>query len=337
MTTRAVLAVLCSIAMTCMPVGAQVNPDESDEAAALITRMSDALRELNYEGTFVHIAGDSVSSLHVLHANDSGGELERMLSLDGEAREVFRSPALVTCIWPDARAVEVSSSKPRTSLPQMSGALLDHDLYTVRLGSQDRVAGRPTRVVHVDPADDFRYGYRFWVDESTGMLLRSMLLDENARPIEQVLFTSIEYPSTIDPSRFDIEALAQGREWLLPKLEQLQASDSQSPITAQQPTSDDIVFTGLPAGFQKLSETVRSLPGTGGPVRHAMVSDGMTSVSVYVEPLSDDKRDSLTEGHSRMGGLNAYGVAVDDSYVTVVGEVPPISVRLIASATRLQR
>ena len=179
------------------------------DPAELVAAMSRALRTLNYEGTFVHLQGTHASSMRILHANDGEGELERMTSLDGEAREVIRDRSLVTCIWPGSRSVVVSKSRPRQLLPDVDEALASNDRYELHHAGVDRVAAVETDVVEVRPRDRYRYGYRFWIDRQTRMLLRSMLLD-GGRVVEQVLFTAIAYPDAIDRSRFEIDVASAG-------------------------------------------------------------------------------------------------------------------------------
>lgn len=301
----------------------------------VVRQMVTALRELNYEGTFVHVAGTKVTSLRILHANIDGEEMERMSSLDGVPREVFRSGSLVTCIWPESGSVEVSRSKERRSLPRLDDLVDMSDQYLIHERGQGRVAGRAAHVLDIQPADELRYGHRLWVDVETHMLLRSKLLDQNQRPVEQIVFTSISFPETIDPTRFDVHALIDGQSPALTA--ELDAPASSETGSEDAPASDHIAFEALPAGYQKVSEHYREVGGGLGRVSHAMLTDGMASISVYVEHAPSPERAKDSMGHSTMGGLNAYGLALDDVFVTVVGEVPATTVRLIATATRFRR
>ena len=323
----------------------------AESPAALVAAMSTALRTLNYEGTFVHLQGMHVSSMHILHAYDGGGELERMISLDGEAREVIRNHSLVTCIWPGSDAVVVSKAKPRKLLPDVDAALADGDRYRLEHVGRDRVAGVATDVVEVAPRDGFRYGYRFWIDRRTRMLLRSMLLD-GARAVEQVLFTAIDYPERIDRARFEVAVDEERISWVepaaaragrLPSFE-LPPETAAAPTApsepsaagqAAEPAADRVRFARLPAGYSEISETYRAMPFDSGPVSHAMVSDGMASVSVYVEHVAADAQDTGAAGLSSMGAMNAFGLSLEKGFVTVVGEVPADTVRAIAEAVRL--
>jgi len=277
-------------------------PAHANEASpsALVDEMSMALKTLNYEGVFVHLQGMSVTSMHILHASDASGELERMTSLDGEAREVIRN-----------------------------------DRYDFTLGNPDRVAGRDTHVVEVKPRDKFRYGYRFWIDQETKMLLRSMLLDGPDMAVEQVLFTSIEYPEKVDLARFDVDTKEEHISWIEPKTAQAVTS-----LSAQQSYKtnavDRVGFLRLPDGYEEVSETYRPMPIDDGPISHVMVSDGMASVSVYVEHVKAPEQDKSALGLSKMGAMNAYGLSLKNAFITVVGEVPASTVMAIAEAVQLK-
>jgi len=337
-----------------------------DDAAALVAAMSQALRTLNYEGTFVHLQGSTVSSMHIVHANDGRGERERMTSLDGEAREVIRDHSLVTCIWPGSGAVVRSKSRPRRLLPNVDAALARNPSYVFALAGTDRVAGLATDVVEIRSRDGYRYGYRFWIDSATRMLLRSMLLD-GERTVEQVMFTSIAYPESIDLARFEVDVDEDHVRWVepvgararagsVPDLElpglgsndgrdtfaELDALRTKAPEASAENGAGDattasarVRFETLPNGYRTLSANARKMGSGDAPLTHVMVSDGMASVSVYVDHLPAGEQDTSVAGFSSMGAMNAYGLSLDSGFVTVVGEVPADTVRAIAEAVRL--
>lgn len=160
------------------------------------------------------------------------------------------------------------------------------------------------------------------------MLLRSMLLDGPRRAVEQVMFTQIEYPVSIDVSRFEVSSGGEQVSWLEPK--KLQATSGLPDILEEQ--VDRVYFKGLPEGYREVSETYSPMPTTEGPVSHIMLTDGMASVSVYVEYGSAAKRDKDSVGLSMMGAMNAFGLSTENAFITAVGEVPAVTVRAIASA-----
>jgi sigma-E factor negative regulatory protein RseB len=311
-----------------------IGPDDTEvEPAELVKAMSVALKTLNYEGTFVHMQGTHITSMHILHSSTADGELERLVALDGEAREVVRNHALVTCIWPDSQSVVVSKSKPRELLPPVDTDLATNKRYRFSLGKPDRVAGLPTFVVNVVPTDTHRYGYRFWIDRETHMLLRSMLLDGPHKAVEQVMFTHIEYPVSIDLSRFDVSPNDEQLSWLEPR--KASATSGLPDILADQ--VDRVGFTDLPQGYREVSETYSPMPlNDDGPVSHVMLTDGMASVSVYVEYIDRSEQDQASAGLSSMGAMNAFGLSTDNAFITAVGEVPPETVRAIAEAVMIR-
>jgi sigma-E factor negative regulatory protein RseB len=66
-----------------------------------------------------------------------------------------------------------------------------------------------------------------------------------------------------------------------------------------------------------------------------LYSDGLASFSVFVE--SADPHHQSFEGPSRVGAFSAYGAIVVGHQVTVVGEVPPITVERVARTLRSER
>ncbi|MGQ7846281.1 MucB/RseB C-terminal domain-containing protein [Granulosicoccus sp. 3-233] len=303
---------------------------QSMDPAELVRSMSIAMKTLNYEGDFVHVQGTHITSMNILHSSDDNGELERMRSLDGEAREVYRNHSLVTCIWPASQSVVVSKSKPRELLPKVDADLAANKRYRFTMGEPDRVAGLITHVVNVTPADTFRYGYRFWIDRDTHMLLRSMLLD-GQRAVEQVMFTVIKYPESIDVARFEVETDSEQVSWLEPK--KLQASSGLPEILADQ--VDRVDFANLPDGYREVSETYSPMLPDSAPISHVMLSDGMASVSVYVEYVPLAEQSEGAAGLSSMGAMNAYGLSSENAFITAVGEVPADTVQAIANAVKI--
>ena len=158
--------------------------------------MSRAVEELNYRGTFVHVLDGTLEmeTLHIVHRNADGQSGERILSLDGAGREFVRQGASVQGIFPDRRIVLFetrSDVSPLVSaLPSNTAELAPH--YEITLGGIARVADRPVQVLEIKPRDEFRYGYRLWLDQETAMPLQSALIDEQGEVVEQILFTEIE-------------------------------------------------------------------------------------------------------------------------------------------------
>jgi len=85
-----------------------------------------------------------------------------------------------------------------------------------------------------------------------------------------------------------------------------------------------------PPGFRKVTEMTRTLNGASG-VGHIVFSDGLAAVSVFIEPAAA-RNAARQPGLSRQGAINVFARQVDSYWVTVVGEAPAESVKLIANA-----
>ncbi|HET8807952.1 MAG TPA: sigma-E factor regulatory protein RseB domain-containing protein, partial [Methylophaga sp.] len=147
---------------------------ESD-AVALLERMTQAGKELDYQGVFTYQNGRTLQSIQIFHRNDEEGESERLMSLNGVAREVIRSNDMVTCINPEGKQINVSRRPLGRGFPSDLPRRVRSatPFYDVVMGDEERIAGRMTQELAIKPIDGYRYGYRLWVDKETDLLLKS--------------------------------------------------------------------------------------------------------------------------------------------------------------------
>ena len=297
---------------------------DSDPAALnLLKAMHGAGRQLNYQGTFVYVNNGKMESMRIYHRADAKGDHDRMVHLNGSTREVIRDGDKVTCILSDKKSVHVSklddgAQHILAALPSNFSEFTQY--YTFTLAGQDRVAGRATKVVHVDPRDKFRYGYRFWLDTENGLLLKSQVLAEDGVPIEQLMFTSIEVVREIAPELLKSEL--KGERYTVTE------DMSEDAVGANAPLNWRVAHP--PLGFQSTGHNTRHLVEGGALTHHIVLSDGLASVSVYIEKLDAGKKRFV--GSSYMGAVNIHGVVVDEHQVTVVGEVPAATVKMVADS-----
>jgi hypothetical protein len=78
------------------------------------------------------------------------------------------------------------------------------------------------------------------------------------------------------------------------------------------------------------------LPGIERPVSHLVFSDGVASVSVFIQDSADSSPATLLTGASQIGPSAAYSTRIEGHVVTAVGEVPAGTVRMIATTVRPQ-
>jgi len=321
---RQLLILLCSLAVSSIGWA-----DQLDEVQQWLQKMQRAAHMLNYDGTFVYGQQGQLTSMRIVHRVTPQGEQERLISMDGSGREVIRDGKKVTCILPDSKTVVVEKSRQDKQFPPPFPMRIKElsKYYNFSLAGNGKVAGQPTQRISITPKDVYRYGHILWVDRDTGLLLKTHLLDEAGKPIEQFVFTRIAYLKEV-PDEW-LQPAVDGRDftWYESRDEQpLEVGD----------TGPDLKVAWLPNGFEQDMNRMQKLPTSAMPVKHLVFSDGLASISIFVEEALEHSQGNL-EGGSRMGAVNAHGTDVGDYHVTVVGEVPHITVEKISQAVVLNK
>jgi len=299
------------------------------QPAAWLERMNHALNTLNYEGTFAHWEGGQVQMLKIIHRLKDGVVAERLESLDGSGREFIRTGSQLTCYLPDKRVVLVeripSSSSLIGTLPALNRQT--ERFYALHEGSQVRIDRHLTRLITVMPRDQYRYGYRLWIDRA-GMPLKIQLWDarDGGHVIEEIVFATLKTERTIPDAAFQPHLSTAGYRWLR--------------NTAVPPKSSALVWNALwlPPGFHMATHLAQSLPGANGPVEHLVYTDGLASVSVFVSrPVRTDAAHPPAVESAHMGASYVFSTFVDGHRVTAVGEAPARTVRSIADSVRARQ
>lgn len=289
-----------------------------------IGKMTQAQKSLNYHGTFVYFHEGRIETIRVAHTSSSKGERERFVHLNGSAREVVRNNDIVTCIFPDEKVVVMEKRQGKNLSPLIkAGRLEDFEkYYNVTLVEEaERIAGRDARLIEVSPVDGYRYGYRFWISDE-GLLLRSDLLDEQQQLVEQIMFTEINVVDEV-PHQMLIPVV-DIREYTWYRQDDMVDE-------ARWPDKGHWKLTAMPQGFNLKSHQYRKPASEQeGQVEHILVSDGLASVSVFIEQASD--ADQQDHGSFRMGALNVHTLMANGYHVTVLGDVPLPTVRMIAES-----
>lgn len=329
--------VACALAVLAQAAQAGSAEAHAAEARAWIDRMNDALAKRNYDGVFVYHLGGKRQTLRIIHRAQGDHMTERLIFADGSGREILRNGSELRTYYPDRRVVVVEE-RGRASgfITALYGLTADADKYYV-LNSADspvRARGFTARLVTVLPRDGLRYGYRFWIDEKTGMPVRTQLIAVSGEVLEETSFISITLPDTIDDELLKPDVDATDFHWL--------RRDTPAP-----PNSVKTVFVPridlLPPGFR-----VRTGPGQArvpdnAPRSRFIISDGIAWVSVFIEveqpsaaPAGPPGAAHRGMGLVQMGPSCAFMASVAGHRITVVGEVPAETVTAIAGAVQPQ-
>ncbi|MEP6546095.1 MAG: MucB/RseB C-terminal domain-containing protein [Gammaproteobacteria bacterium] len=327
--------------LPCAVVGAILTsqPQNSwgaDDPRDWLQKMNQALATRNYDGTFFHLSEGRVETMRIVHRVRAGRVIERLQSLDGSGREFVRNNGELTCYLPDQHTVLVEPRPDRGpflgSLPQF-GAGVD-EFYRIESLPSTRVLGRPARVIAVNPKDQFRFGYRLWLDESTAMPLKTQLCDSRGRVIEQIFFARLDMPENIPDSELAPVVRTDGMRWV----RQGPSHDTASPTLSAFRASE------LPPGFRLTVAGAQTIGEASVPASHLVYSDGLATVSVFVEApqsaptgaeaASNAPIEPPMQGLARVGSGFAFSTVVQGHQVTAVGEVPAQTVEFIAHSVK---
>jgi sigma-E factor negative regulatory protein RseB len=309
----------------------------ADDPREWLEKMNHALATRNYDGTFFHLSEGRVETMRVVHRVKAGRVTERLQSLDGSGREFVRNNDELTCYLPDQRTVLVEPRQDRGpflgSLPQFDASV--NDFYRIEALPSTHILGRPARVIAVNPRDQFRFGYRLWLDEKTAMPLKTQLCDSSGRVLEQIFFARLDMPENIPDSDLAPTVRTDGMRWVRQGAASESASAALSAYRASQ----------LPPGFRLTVQGAQTLGGASVPASHLVYSDGLATVSVFVEApppaqgataASDAvPTEPPMQGLARVGSGFAFSTVIQGHQVTAVGEVPAQTVEFIAHSVKI--
>ncbi len=318
-------ALLLAVAVLVGMPGVAQAADVAQQTDALnwLNKAAAAAHQLNYSGTYIHQHGAHIETSKITHIKDESGEHEKLEALDGTPREVIRNNEEVLCFKPDNSAsVVMEKRKIEKSFPALLPRQLDGiaENYRARSAELDRAAGRDCKVIVLDPKDQYRYQHKLWIDLATGLLLKAGMLNEKNEVIRQFAFTQVEIGGQID------------KESLKPKIAGKKVLVPSEPAAATELQQSDLSWAvkPLPPGFTQVTVLKRMLPGKDIPVKHLVFSDGLATVSVFIEPVT--AMGKPMQSVARQGAIHVYTRTVADHRITVLGEVPAITVMQIANS-----
>ena len=303
------------------------SPAQAREVRTWLTRIHEAASRHNFQGTFVVSSGGTASSARIAHYCDGPNQFERSETLDGQQRLVYRHNDTVHTVWPSGKLVLIEQRSLTTSFPALLQAGDDRisDFYEVRPQGADRVAGRAANVLSVRPKDGLRYGYRLWADQVSGLLLRADTVGERNEVLESSAFSEVA-----------IDVKAQPDSVLAPMKKLDGYRISRPEMTATRLEAEGWSLRQPAPGFKQVSCVKRPMdgglaaaPGGADPqVLQAIYSDGLTYVSVFIEPFNAQRHTRPLQ--AAVGAMQTLMQQQGDWWVTVVGEVPSATLRVFA-------
>lgn len=304
-----------------LAVAANVNAEERQVSLDWLKIVAFAAHQTDYSGVFVYQYDNLVETSRITHIVETDGEYEKLESLDGPKRKIIRHHGQVWC-YINHKMVQVDSQQVRIRfpalLPEQISALSAN--YRAEQVGVARVAGYSAQVILFEPKDNLRYAHQIWAHTGSGLLLKAAVLGDKNQTIEQYAFTQLQVGGNIDRSWIDATA-----------------PDNSLPVSPEvikggTPVNSGWTVGALPAGFKKTMEIERPMRGRQTPVTQIVFSDGLSAISVFIEP--DDGDEDNVSGLSSRGAVNLYHKVVAGQLFTVVGEVPARTVIQVLDSIR---
>lgn len=281
---------------------------------AILSTVSSAGRKLDYHGVFTYEFAGVLKSVEVTHIARDGLEHERWFYLNGPRQEILRK-------GPFCGGME--GNLDRVVRPVVSHRLMS-DYYDLQLWGEDRIADRAVWVLHLVPRDVHRYGFVFAVDQESGLLLQSMLLDASHRVLERFQFMSVHYGVDSDTASELVQAteMVQGEK----------ASEHPAECRSDPPDADASAWQTewLPPGFRLMSRSQEN-----GDIESLLFSDGLAVFSVFFDGRDSER---LPEVQAQRGATVAQLARIKakgrNYLVSVVGEIPLETAQRVAGFVR---
>ncbi len=285
--------------------------------------VSSAARTMNYSGVFITQRGEDISTSSLVHYVLPQGHFERIETLDGQRRIMVSLNDQVRTSWPDYRLTLIDNQAGQASFPRLlktTDGEVDRN-YRLERGGQERCAGYECQVSTILPRDDLRWGYRLWSLRDSQLLVKAQTLDTAGHVIDQVAFTQLKI--NIAPQNALVQdSLRQPPGYAVEHMKVV-------PVTLQ---SQGWALSAPVPGFKTVGVFRRSMSvgGKSSEVLQWLLSDGLASVSIFIQPAS-----ALTEPvapEQRVGGTLALSRRMGDAWLTVMGAVPERTLRRVSEA-----
>lgn len=313
--------------------GAGERQVEVREVRSWLTRVDEAAKRRNFQGTFVVSAAGVVSSMRIVNYCVGNNRVERTDALDGQLRRVLRHNDVVHTLWPSSRVVSIEQRDVLSSFPgllQGGGDSSFAEHYTVEPLGSGRVAGHDAMVLHLKPRDQHRFGYRLWVEKDSALLLRADVLGLRDEVLESSAFSDVSIDVRPRPKPAS----------LLEPLRRLDGWRVLRPAVAR--TRLDTEGWAMPVsvpGFREIGSMKRTIEPAGdapaAQVLQSVWSDGLTYVSIFIEPFDAERHTRAVQ--TAIGATHTLMRRHGDWWVTLMGEVPRQTLQRFASALERQR
>jgi len=285
-----------------------------------LQRAAQAARNASYAGTYAHSNGDRASTIRITHIAIGNDEQERIEPLDGAPHEIVRHNDDMFCYFPDAKTVRLDRRVSARFFPAIFSAPAATVVanYKPSFGKSESVLGFDCQWIKLEPKDALRFSQSVCSEMNTGLIIRSKTFNAQNQVIEQYTFTELRIGQAVPRNEVKSTFEARVKRWF---------TDSR-PRDEAKGVETGWAINDVPAGFQKVTEVHRTMPGRAAPVSQIVLSDGVASMSVFVEANTTPPR--TAEASSEDGTTAFFVHPMGDTLVSVLGEVPLSTAQQVA-------
>lgn len=322
------------LACSAVVQGETVDDIDQSDPKAWIHLMNDQVKRVEIDGYFTYERGSHSSSFHYIRQIVEGEERQRLIFMDGDEQELITDSGVLRCLHPkdklehDLRSAEIKSI---FNVRKDFTHVWDH--YDGIILNDVRIAGRAAKLIKLQPKDDHRFPYVFAIDSEKGVLLKMMVTTKSNKVLERFRYITISFDDVSDADfRRGVENFNSvvmdihlGEQYSPSKVKELQNTTL--------PLNVEVTLDWLPQGFVEKTEA-ESVANAASRT----FSDGLSSFSLFVEPLEDSVGD--VDAKSRSISTVNGGTAVSAKYIqskkgafqlTVIGELPLDTVNKISA------
>ena len=288
--------------------------ESTESAQQMLVKMMQAMDGSNYQGTVALFRNGKLETMKFSHAVSDGVKQERLLLLNSPMREMIRNDDTVWCVFLDTKKIVIDHRPVRQSFLMDLPRNLDElgQYYTFSITGGEKIATLSAKIIHIEPRDNQRYARKIWISQDHYLPLKFELINHTGQALEQAMFTELQVKESLPIVDFDNE-----HNFFV------QHIHKPEPLSVDQ---SYLVLNNMPKGFKKIFFTRIPMNGADKPTEHLLLSDGFSTISVYLEQRS---LEGLTKKRS-VGAVNSYSRPLNKYQLTVMGEVPAKTVQFIA-------
>ena len=290
----------------------------------IIQRMLAAADTLSYRGHVVQIEGDQAQSLHILHrAGADGGESIAYAACKAPTGNCAArdKTAVSPCQRPTGTRRGTGGRSVCRACCRAGCKTWPSFTNSPRSATVDWPTTRPTSR-WPGRAIEFRFAYLLGTDTATGLLLKASLIDSHGQVLRQVFFVDLELVPTLDDAEWLQEAGYQPRR-------NCSGRNTPSGNARRRMPSRGRSARCRPVSASAATSRRRS-PGSDQEVEQLTISDGLATVSVFIDSPAPGEQSLL--GAGRVQAIPAYGAQLAGRHVTVLGAAPMATLQQVVEA-----